>query len=598
MAEPLDPHPGNAISQDVRTGMGLMFSPDPASGLPKPEGPWALESKPSTVEAHVSDLPVADHPSQQAQDAALKNPFLDSSDVEQWLETLEKIVDGSANMVVVTDRDRRIKWVNATYTLVTGWSLPECVGKRPGDFLHGPATDRDALFRLSRELKEGHSASGVELTNYRKSGEPYQVSMNIEPLRDRTGEVIAYMSIQSDVTERRKQELRTAKLKSRLEEAQRLGRLGRIETEDDSGLTHWSDEVFRMVGQAPDPSPRSFADLLEHAEPDGLAAVRQAIDSGLASGAEIQVEFRVTGVGRWVRCRGLPLPVDGGFSAPLTWSVQDVTFYKSRFEEKRRLNEELNRLVVERTRKLEESNKALEEFSFALSHDLRAPLRHMASFAELLKEELPEGTSEAGVSYCNRIVASAGKMQALIEGMLSFAQLGRNALRLEWVDLGEMIRDLVDELGHEVEGRTIEWRIQPGLPQICCDPVLMREVWVNLLDNAIKYTSERAVSVIEVDWTLVNGGWEFVVRDNGTGFDPAHARKLFGMFQRLHSGHQFKGAGIGLALVRRILDSHGGRIWATAEPGQGAAFYVYLPWFTAQVETGPADPVDQWPTER
>lgn len=523
----------------------------------------------------------------------MKNPFLETSDVEQWLGTLEKIVDGSANMVVVTDRARRIKWVNATYTQVTGWTLSECIGKRPGDFLHGPATDRDDLGRLSKVLREGHSASGVELTNYRKSGEPYQVSMNIEPIRDRTGEVIAYLSIQSDVTERRRQEFRTAKLKARLEEAQRLARLGRIETDDDSGLPHWSDQVFRMVGLEPDSSSRGFADLLDHAETEDLEAVIQAKTAALVSGTEIQVEFRVKGEGgrrRWVRCRGLPLPVGGGFAPPLTWSVQDVTFYKSRFEEKRRHNDELNRLVIERTRKLEESNKALEEFSFALSHDLRAPLRHMASFAELLKEELPEGTSEAGLNYCDKIMASASKMQALIEGMLSFAQLGRNALRPEWVDLGAMVRDLIDELGHEFAGPPIDWRIQPGLPMIFCDPVLMREVWMNLLDNAVKYTSARATREVEIGWTRVDGGWEFTVRDNGTGFDQAHASKLFGMFQRLHTAQRFKGAGIGLALVRRIVESHGGRVWATAKVDGGATFYVFLPLASPRPEPNPAEP--------
>lgn len=516
-----------------------------------------------------------------------------AGDVEQWLVMLERIVDSSDNMVVVTDMARRIKWVNAAYTRVTGWTLQECLGKRPSDFLHGPDTDRSQLGALADLLNQGRSASEFELVNYRKSGEPYRVSMNIEPVRDAKGEVCAYLSIQSDVSERHRQEERTTRLKARLEEAQRLARLGRIEIDDDTGLSRWSDEVFRMVGLEPDAQLRSFSDLLDWVEPGSREAVVKDCNRGIEAGEEIQVEFQIRCQGggcKWVRCRGLPLPLNGGFTAPLTWSVLDVSFYKVRFEEKRQRNEELNRLVVERTRKLQESNKALEEFSYALSHDLRSPLRHMASFAELLKEELHEGASPEALSYCNRIIESAGRMRALIEGMLSFAQLGRDALQLEWTDLGGIILDLAQGLSREKPGQPIEWQIQPDLPLVQCDAVLMREVWANLLDNAAKYSADRSPARIVVAGHEVDGGWEFSVRDNGAGFDEAHAQQLFGMFQRMHTGKRFKGAGIGLALARRIVDSHGGRIWARAAVDQGATFHVFLPLAPAPLDADAALP--------
>lgn len=508
------------------------------------------------------------------------NHALGIDDLSVWLGMLQKIVDDSTNMVVVTDAERRIKWVNATYTRTTGWTLEECAGKRPRELLHGPATDTADLSRLANLLRQKVSVSNFELVNYKKSGEPYHVSLNIEPIHDSAGAVYAYLSIQSDITERRQLELRTIELSQRLEVAQRLARLGRIETDLASGRSRWSSEVYRILGMSPDETPRGFDDLLAFAHPEDLPALERATGASNGRGDEVELEFRVVGVHggrRWVRCRGVPLLDGGGYRAPVVWSVQDITLYKERLEEKRLRNEVLNQLVLARTRKLEESNRALEEFSYALSHDLRTPLRHVVGFAELLKEELGSGSFDACAPYCDRILGAAGKMQRLIEGMLSFARFGRDGLRVAPIDLAELIRDVVAGLASDAGPSEIRWRIEQGLPTVQGDPVLMREVWVNLLGNALKYSGHRDISEIEVGWHAHPEGWVLFVRDNGVGFDPAQADKLFGMFQRLHRSGRFPGEGIGLALVRRIVESHGGRIWATSRVDQGATFYFFLP---------------------
>ncbi|MDP3884233.1 ATP-binding protein [Hydrogenophaga sp.] len=497
-----------------------------------------------------------------------------------WLDMLEKVVDGSTNMVVVTDRERRIKWVNATYTRVTGWSLSECVGKRPSELLHGPQTSSAELLRLAALMRQGLSVSDFELVNHKKSGEPYHVALNIEPVRDANGEVCAYLSIQSDITERRLQERHTAELKQRLEVAQRLARLGRIDTEVESGRPRWSSEVFRILGMVPDEEPREFEGLLAFAVPEDVADLRRSLAEGVEAGEELDVEFRVIGrhgQQRWVRCRGVPACEDGRYTLPRSCSVQDITLYKMRIEEKRQRNEELNQLVLERTRKLEESNRALEEFSYALSHDLRSPLRHLAGYAHLIKENLAKGSVDDSLNFCDRIMQATDRMQSLIEGLLSFSRMGREGLNVERVDLDAMLREVVVGLHDDAGLRNIQWRIAPDLPAIQGDTVLLREVWINLLDNALKYTGHRDISEVEIGWHPHPDGPVFFVRDNGIGFDPAHAQKLFGMFQRLHSDPQFKGDGIGLALVRRIVESHGGRIWATSKLNQGATFYFLLP---------------------
>jgi len=508
------------------------------------------------------------------------NDALEIDDLTLWLGMLEKVVDGSTNMVVVTDRERRIKWVNATYTRVTGWSLAECIGKRPSELLHGPLTSRSELARLASLMQWGQSVSNFELVNHKKTGEPYHVALNIEPIRDAKGEVCAYLSIQSDITERRLQERYTADLKQRLEVAQRLARLGRIDTEVATGRPRWSSEVFRILGMEPDEAPRGFDDLLAFAVPEDVTDLRHSLAARVEAGEDIDTEFRVLGPQgqqRWVRCRGVPDCADGRCESPRNWSVQDITLYKVRLEEKRQRNEELNQLVLARTRKLEDSNRALEEFSFALSHDLRSPLRHVTGLAQMIRENLATGSVDDCLTYCDRITQAAGRMQNLIEGLLSFARMGNEGLNIERVDLDAMLRDVVAGLHNDAGLRNIAWRIAPDLPAIQGDAVLLREVWVNLLDNALKYSGQRDISKVEIGWHPHQDGLVFFVRDNGIGFDPAHAHKLFGMFQRLHREPQYKGEGIGLALVRRIVESHGGRIWATSKVDQGATFYFLLP---------------------
>lgn len=505
----------------------------------------------------------------------------DIDDLSLWLGMLEKVVDGSTNMVVVTDREHRIKWVNATYSRVTGWSMSECIGRRPGELLHGPQTCPVERSRLAALMREGQSVSGFELVNHKKSGEPYHVALNIEPIRDMNGEVCAYLSIQSDITERRQQERHTVELKQRLEVAQRLARLGRIDTELATGRLRWSSEVYRILGMAPDEAPRGFEDLLGFAVAEDVVDLRHSLPNRVAAGGDIDAEFRVIGLQgqqRWVRCRGVPVEADGRWAAPRSWSVQDITLYKARLEQKRQRNDELNQMVLASTRKLEESNRVLEEFSSVLSHDLRLPLRQVAGFAQLIRENLAAGSVDDCLTYCDRITQVADRMQNLMEGMLSFSRLGRDGLSIDAVDLDAMLRELVSGLQDDLGGlRNIDWRIAPDLPSVQGDPMLLREVWVNLMDNAVKYSGQRDISRVEIGWHPHADGQVFFVRDNGIGFDPEHAHKLFGMFQRLHREPQYQGEGIGLALVRRIVESHGGRIWATSKVGQGATFYFLLP---------------------
>jgi light-regulated signal transduction histidine kinase (bacteriophytochrome) len=246
-------------------------------------------------------------------------------------------------------------------------------------------------------------------------------------------------------------------------------------------------------------------------------------------------------------------------------------------EELRILNDELEQRVSKRTTELEVVNKELESFSYSVSHDLRAPLRHIDGFLELLEKKTEDALDEQARHYIENISGAARKMGQLVDDLLSFSRMGRHAVTARQVDIGGLVRDILPELELETAGRTVDWRIG-DLPEVSGDAAMLRVVLMNLMSNAIKFTQPREKARIEIG-SLPGRDAETViyVRDNGVGFDMAYADKLFGVFQRLHRADEFEGTGIGLASVRRIIARHGGRTWAEGKPDQGATFYFTLP---------------------
>jgi len=291
---------------------------------------------------------------------------------------------------------------------------------------------------------------------------------------------------------------------------------------------------------------------------------------------EIEEKYMVAGKETWVNTIKTPVRGANGEIEGVLGVFWDISERKRAEKEIQQLNATLETRVAERTAQLEASNKELEAFSYSVSHDLRAPLRHVSGYVELLAKHFQSELSEKGLHYLDSISDSAHQMGKLIDDLLQFSRTGRAEIHLSQLDMDEIVHEAVESISKDNPGRAIEW-VVGKLPSVSGDDAMLRLVWINLLSNAAKFTRTRAKAVIEIGANAGTKEVIYFVKDNGVGFDMKYAQKLFGVFQRLHSTEEFEGTGVGLANVRRIVTRHGGRTWAEAELDKGATFYFSIP---------------------
>ncbi len=344
----------------------------------------------------------------------------------------------------------------------------------------------------------------------------------------------------------------------------------------DGTIRYESPSIQNVIGYKPkEQQGKSIFDLIH---PDDMASVTSASSQLLQNqAANVHIELRIRhkdGSWRYIEAVGQNL-LDDPAVAGIVVNFRDITERKRAEEEIRRLNEELEQRVIERTTQLQAVNKELEAFAYSVSHDLRAPLRSIDGFSQVLLEDYASKLDEEGKDYLQRVRSASQRMAELIDDILNLSRLTRSEMRHETVDLSALAQAIATELRQSQPERQVEFVITPGLATKG-DANLLWVALENLLDNAWKFTVKRPRARIEFGYAETSGQSAYFVRDNGIGFDMAYADKLFGAFQRLHSSNEYEGTGIGLATVQRIIHRHGGNIWAESAVNQGTTFYFTL----------------------
>ena len=381
--------------------------------------------------------------------------------------------------------------------------------------------------------------------------------------------------------QRKKTEEALKESEERLRLALTAAKQGLYDLNIKTGETIVNEEYANMLGYSFDTFVETNAFWQERLHPDDKTITTQVYNdyiSGLIP--EYKVEFRQrtkNGDWKWILSFGKIVEYDSN-NTPIRMlgTHIDMTDHKVAEQEILRLNELLEKKVIERTQQLEAANKELEAFSYSVSHDLKAPLRHINGFVNLITTHYKEILPDEGKRYFNTIGVAAQQMGTLIDELLKLSRTGRLEMAKEMVSMDGIVTKTLEQVLRTKPKHEIEWRINP-LPNAFCDAKLLQMVWTNLIENAIKYTRNTNKATIEIGAIDNQLCITYFIRDNGVGFDMKYADKLFGVFQRLHSEHEFEGTGIGLANVHRIITRHEGKIWAEAEPNKGACFYFILP---------------------
>ena len=479
-------------------------------------------------------------------------------------QRLQLLMDGIQDYALLfLDPQGRVSLWNQGAQRLKGYTAGEILGSSAARFYPPESAGRFELL-----LAEARERGRVEDEGHRvrKDGSRFWADVVITAIRDAQGHLLGFAKITRDLTERRQamEELRASE--QRFRALAETAPIGIYEYDFARGTVYANSTHCDLSGLPRGTISRErFRDSVH---PEDRPRVLGQVESAMAGGLPLDETYRLRHAdGRvlWVRSLGAPLAGAGGRPSGYLFVTQDITAALAAEAE-----------IRDKAEALEAANRELEAFAYSVSHDLRAPLRHIDGFVGLLRKSLGPGVDARSAHQLDIISDSARQMGTLIDDLLSFSRMGRAEVHQADFDLGDLARSVAQELAPDAAGREVEWTFGP-LPRVHADPALIRLALLNLAGNALKFTRGKVPARIAFSAARSGDQAAITLRDNGVGFDMQYADKLFSVFQRLHRQDEFEGTGIGLANVARIIHKHGGTISAEAVPGEGAAFTFTLP---------------------
>ncbi len=545
------------------------------------------EAKLVRRDGSIVEVEVAATPLTLQQRQAIQVIVRNIADRKQDLEKLRRseamktlILETALDAIVFIGTDGRIQEWNPAAQKIFGYSRDEAVGRLMDELIIPPAMWEVYHEGLTNYLMHGVGSligRPIELTLRRKDGGEFRAEIGIS--RIATDEPPRCTALIRDITERKQAELSLRQSEERLRLLVENVKDYAIYMLDPKGtVITWNAGAEHIEGFCAEEIIGKHFSVFFPPEEVTRGAPRDFLERAEWEGPVLSEGWRVRKDGSrfWSESLITALRDEGGRLRGFSKIAHDTTRQKEAEEKIHQLNEQLEQRVRDRTAELEAANEELEAFSYSISHDLRAPLRHIAGYVEILQTEAAGKLDKDSRDHLQTVADSAKNLGELIDALLAFSRMGRAEMRREPVSLAVLVEEARRELRRDSEGRNIDWHIGT-FPEVQGDPLMLRQVIINLISNALKYTRKRSRANIEIGGADSADEAVLFVRDNGVGFDMKYANKLYGVFQRLHPANEFEGIGIGLANVRRIVSRHGGRVWAEGRVDVGATFSFSIP---------------------